>query len=316
MSSTERRRRLRAHRFEFRTTSPSAHGHVLTPGRYVGAEEVAVERDDDPGLVEPVHGDVGAPEGGDGARALVVVVDRLVGEPLGAGVGGLESLTQVPRGRRRQRLREHDEPVAAVGLQRVELRLEPGERVGPARGLVALHRELEPRRVEEVEHQGLMHAGGAAEGLRVLGVALDLRGTALVGFHDEADRATREVGARGVVLGDAGHVVFGRLGVGPDVLDGAAHAARDARERDGGAHEAEEVTPRRAVLGLFAHAFVVRELARERRLELGRVLQLLEAPPVPLLAHRWHPEQLMGGLIPASFLIFAPSASWSPPAAT
>ncbi len=211
---------------------------------------------------------------------------------------------------------EDDQPGAGRPLEGLGLGLQRRGRRGPVRGFGPVHRDAQALGIVEVEDEGLVQgrraAGAGDPGLGVARVALDLGGATLVGLDDQRDGAAADAGGGGVVLGHPGDEVLGGAGVGQDLLLGAANAAGERGHGDGGAHHPEEVPARGGVhrggLDLF------RELLVEGFLEGGGVLELLETPPVALVvAHRWHPEQWMGGLMLLSFLSWVPRASWSPP---
>ena len=168
-------------------------------------------------------------------------------------------------------------------------------------------------------------------------VALDLDGPALVALGEHAARvAAVQVGGR-VEERHAREELLRRLHVGEDLLRRLAHASGQARERDRGAHERQELPPVDARIDRDT------KLALEVLAEVLGLEQLLEAPPVlavpqlpeprPRLgearslrrrrcavlrrfaAHRWHVTQSVSsklGRIPYSAFRRAPISSCRP----
>ena len=105
-------------------------------------------------------------------------------------------------------------------------------------------------------------------------VAVDLDGPALVALGEHAPRVTLVQLRRRVVEGLAGNELLRRLDVRVDALGRLARAARQARERDGRAHQRQQLPPVDA--GVDRHP----ELAVQVLPEVLRVEELLERTPV------------------------------------
>jgi hypothetical protein len=199
-------------------------------------------------------------------------------------------------------------PFPALPLQ---LRGEPGDRVVglfPRDLLAVEERRGAPVGIVEIEDDRLLERVGRPLALGVARVALDLRGPPLVALDEEADGGAGPRDARRVVGRSAGDQILGHVGVGEDLLLGAA-AAGEPREREARAHEGHEAPAIDALGGLV---LAVDELARLLGAE-GEIADAIfgRAPVVVaegvgqrvgLLArrdgkalHRWHPEQCCGG---------------------
>ena len=233
--------------------------------------------------------------------------------------------------RRGDRPRQEPEPRAAVRALLLERRACAAAR-NALHGRIspALGQRLRAVRVVDVEDRGLREDVRAAEARRVQLVALDLDRPALVALGEDAARvAAVEVRGR-VEERLAGDELLGRLDVREDPLGRLPRAARQPRERDGGAHQRQQLAP--------VHARVDRhpELAVQVLAEILGLEQLLEAAPVlaPLEArrassgrcldasnrsarstHRWHVVQSVSsnvGRMWYSAFSRSPISSWIP----
>ena len=112
----------------------------------------------------------------------------------------------------------------------------------------------------------------------MIGVAFDLGRPALVALDEQPGRDAAERHRGGEEQRLAGDDLFGLPDVGNDQLVRLARAGRGAGQRHRRAHQLQEAAAADRVepLGRLA-----RELAVQELLELGRLGQLVEAPPVP-----------------------------------
>ncbi len=293
----------------------------------VRREEVAVERHDDVGLREvEVRLDCLA-ERRHGTRGGFVTVQRIPRVDLRLREHGLQLLDHAELRRRRGRLGQDVEASAAIargecfaccvperieGLD-AEVRIDGLVLVAVAvvRRVVHGHaRELRgtaATRIVDLEQFSLQASVARAEAARVLRVAFDLRRTTVVALHQDADAVARARQCRRVELRRAGLEAFGALVERQDLGDGLA-AAREAGERHRSGDGGQEAAARDVVGDDLFTRFrdALRELAFDELLELGRVLELLEAAPVghagglrtargDVVAHRWQAEQWVGG---------------------
>ena len=95
----------------------------------------------------------------------------------------------------------------------------------------------------DIEHRRLREHIGATAAGRMLLIALNLGGAAVLALHEQAKRYATyiEVGCEeaGLTVG----LILGAVRVGEDVLHLFANAAREsARESGGGAHDGQELT--------------------------------------------------------------------------
>ena len=130
------------------------------------------------------------------------------------------------------------------------------------------------------------------------GVPLDLRGPALVALHDHAVGLAAERDRGGVAAGDAGHDVLGRVHVGDDRLHrlAAAGQAGDTPRPP----ELEHRPPRDPSGGSEAPG------RNSRSVNPDRGARFASRP----LAHRWHPEQSVGGAMRRSAIVCAAHCAW------
>ena len=145
--------------------------------------------------------------------------------------------------------------------------------------------------IVEAEHRRLDARARGPEGRGVRRVSLDLGRPPFVALDDQAVGAPAERHRRRVVAGDPGNDLLGSGDVGDDLFD-RAPAPREPRERQRGAEEHHHVAPGDP-FGKLRRAF--RELPLESVAEFRAILDLRETSPVGP-AHRWHPEQSVGGL--------------------
>ena len=135
------------------------------------------------------------------------------------------------------------------------------------------------------------------------GVPLDFGRSPFVAFDNQAVCAPAERHRRRVVARDARDNILGGSDIG-DYLFDRAPAAREPRERQRGAQEHHHLATGDP-FGKLRGAF--REFPLERGTEFGAILDLRETSPVGP-AHRWHPEQSVGGLTGRSLSSCAVSA--------
>ncbi len=292
-------------------------------------QEVALERDDDLRVGEGVDRLEVLPEGQARPRVDVLAAGGLPGDPLRR--RKLREDGGDLRGERRRgdRARQDAQARPLRGPLLLERHAQGGVEGAPGPDLAALGQGLRPVGVVHVEDESLREDVGAAEARRVELVALDLDGPALVALDEDAPRvAAVEVGRR-VVEGLARNDLLGRLDVGVDALGRLPRAAGQARERDRGAHERQQLAAVDA--GVDRHA----ELAVEVLAEVLRVEELLDRAPVlapldrletlagrrevqflrPFCAHRWHVVQSVSsiaGRMRYSAASFGPISSWRP----
>ena len=171
-------------------------------------------------------------------------------------------------------------------------------------------------RIVEIEDGCLGKRIGRAVAERVERVSLDLGRAAVRRGDDDGDGTRRGREGAGVVKELSGDGPLGALGEGNEMRLGAAASGQtDSREGGGGSHEADEITTGKTA-SILAAGGGIRELAGERFVELGAVLELSLGSPegwlrvtrgvLENLFHRWQPPQLTGGLTFQSFL------NWSP----
>ena len=110
-------------------------------------------------------------------------------------------------------------------------------------------------------------------------------------LDDQTVGAPAERHRRGVVARNPGDDLLGSGDIRDDLFDGAP-APCEPRERQRGAQELHHVAPGDP-FGKLRGA--LRELALESGAVFGAILDLRETSPVRS-AHRWHPEQSVGGL--------------------
>ena len=170
---------------------------------------------------------------------------------------------------------------------------------------------LQPDRLRSVgivqaKHGCLNARARGPERRWVRGVSLDLGRPSFVTLDDHTIRAAAERHRRGEVAGDAGDDVFGRVDVRDDVLDRTPDDVAPGKpgDRHRGAQERDHVAPGDPPGKLVG---ALRELALEEGAGFGALIELGEASPVGL-AHRWHPEQSVGGLTGRSLSSCAVSA--------
>ena len=210
------------------------------PGRLdvagLGAEEVAVEREDDLRL-RVIGDDVDDLAEGD-ARALagVRVVHRGPHVDLRLRELGEDRVAEADERGRRGGLDEEAELRAAIGLRGARRLGEDRVELGPGgllmggdslcgRNTTAAERLDRAIGVVELEDGGLRPEVGRAIARGMVGVALDLGRAALVALHDDADGITAVLAHAGVVVRDAREEVLGGLRVREDLLDRATGAA-------------------------------------------------------------------------------------------
>src|SRR5690606_17610330 len=201
---------------------------------------------------------------------------------------------------------------ALAALQALHRGLQRRHEVVPAALLAALAHGGRAVGVVEREDLGLRRgAGGAAAG-RVVGVALELGGPALVALGQHAFGEAAVGHGRRVEERLAGRDLGRGPDVGDDLLLGQRRpgAGREAGQREAGPEQLEEVA---AVEAALQRRGLARELLLEELLELLGLGELAQGPPVrgallggellaqprevaavlAALVHRWHGEHWM-----------------------
>jgi hypothetical protein len=306
----------------------AARGEVADVARHGRArsEEVGLERHDDVGLVEGVPRLDHLAERQQRAAGDVVSPDGLPRDPLRGRERGEHVADLLLERRGGDGARQEPDPRAAIRALLLDGELRRGEKRAPRPDLPALGQGLRAVRVVDVEDRGLREDVRAAEARRVQLVALDLDRPALVALGEDAARVSA-VDVRGRVEERlAGDELLGRLDVREDPLGRLPRAARQPRERDGGAHQGQQLAPVHARLDRHA------ELAVQVLAEVLGLEQLLEAAPVlappklaelrpglldadALAAHRWHVVQSVNsnvGRMWYSAFSRSPISSWIP----
>ncbi len=238
--------------------------------------EVGVECGDHVGPVEAVDGLDVLAEREDRAGPRIVASDGVILIPLRPGELLAKRLELLDQGRRRDDLRQHPEPGAAVGPVGVANPEDVGEEVVPGADPGIAGDDLRAVGVVEPEDRGLHEDVGPAPVGRMIGVAFDLRRSPRPALDEHARRVAAERQGRGEEEGLAVDVLLGRLHGRHDRLGRLEGAPRDARQGQRGPHQLEEAATSDLVgpdLGLAG------ELAGEILLELLGPGQLFEAPP-------------------------------------
>ena len=236
-----------------------------------GAEEVGVEGEDRlragevHDLAQPRARVVRTEADQGGARASVLVVARVVHVDLDARVLRAQLAEQADERRRRVVLHQDGRPGAREGREGLV-------EVGPGRVRARLLRRAQPVAVPHPHDLGLGARVDAAPRGGVVGVAVDLRRSAVLALDQQAGDVTRRVRGGRVLERAAGDEVLGARAVGEDVLPRLAHDRGD----EGGVAAGERGRGRRR-----------RRSAEEAAPREGGV--------VVRVRHRWHPEQCSGG---------------------
>jgi len=216
------------------------------------AERVGVEGENRVGLEEAVMRAMWVAEGEGRAGTLDVTAEGGEFDPLRVGQRLLHLFAHPIEGGRVGGAAEHAKLAAAVALGRgLELAKlgEEGLLVGgDLRRAGPLHELLRTIRVVEAEHGGLSVGVGSAEGLGVVGVAVDLgRATVEAGHLKTHDRRA-EMHRGPEVLGNSGDEVLRPLGVRLDLL--ALPPGKASRGESGRcAHELHEAATARLARG-------------------------------------------------------------------
>ena len=257
-------------------------------------ERVGVEGENHRGSIEPeLEIDVAA-RGLLQSREAIFVADGVVGRPPQFWVAGTELSGQSSQRWGGVGLGKEREAGATIRGMRL-CQFTPGRHeIGPGLRLALQPDGLRPVGIVKAEHGCLDARARGSECGRVRGVSLDLGRPTLVALDDHTIRAAAERHRRGVVTGNTGDDVFGRVDVRDDVLDGPPDdvATRKPRDRDRGAQERDHVAPGDPLGKLGG---TLRELPLEKGSGFGALIELGEASPVGP-AQRWHPEQSVGGL--------------------
>jgi hypothetical protein len=241
-----------------------------------GGDEVALDRHHDLGLGDPVQDVHGAPEREERARARGVTARGVPLVPLGLRERGQEAADLRGQRGRGDGLGEDADPRAAAPRLRDEDRAHGRDEGVPGPDLSAIGERLRAVRVVEVQDLGLGEEVGRAEARRVLGVALDLGGPALVALHEHTFGVTLVEHGGGEEEGPARDQLLGLAHVRNDRLVGLPRAAGQSGQRDRRTHHAQELAP---ALRVVEFRGPLGELAVQARQELRRVPEVVEALP-------------------------------------
>ena len=263
----------------------------VTDHLWIGEQRVRVERENHRGSIEPEHEIEVTPRGGPQSREPVLIADGVVGRPLQSRVWRAELGGQAGQCGRGEGVGENRKAGAAIrGMSRGQLA--PGRHeIAPGLPRPLLHDRLRAVGIVEAEHRRLDEGARGSERRGVRGVALDLRRSPFVALDDQAVGAPAERHGRRVVTGDPWDDLLGSVDIGDDLFDGAP-APREPRERQRGAEEHHHFAPGDSFGKLRG---TLRKLPLEMRAEFGAILDLPQTSPIGP-AHRWHPEQSVGGL--------------------
>ena len=246
----------------------------------LGADEIAVERDNDLGLFQPEVGR--AP----GQAAVGVQVHRFVNDPFGLRKLLLQGEQQPQPRRRTAPLHQKGNLVApprAEVPRQIRQGVESfllGDRVSaPGETLRAI-------RIVETQDRRLGKEVGATVAVRVLRIALDFRGPAFVGFDQQRQCTAARRHRGGEKLRDAVDVALGHSAERKNFLlrpPAARTEQAQSAQQKRGRHELDEIAAGNRVGQL---AGTVRKLPLQPLTELRSVRQLIQAAPIFLTALR------------------------------
>ena len=255
---------------------------------FAAIQEIAVEREDDVGLVELRHEPGVVAEADLGRKALRLAQERVVNAPAHARELLLQFGPQPVTRRRMRFLNEEGQAGAAV---RRHLWAQLGEiffKLRAARKLVLPNESLRARGIVEIEQRSLGEGIGLAVAVGMKWIAFDLDRTAVDRRHHQRHRAVTPRHRGRIVKFLARDGPFRALREGDEVhLRFAAAAQAEPGQRHRRAHQSEETAARN-----FVHLHLLRaggEFPFQPIAEFGRVAQLAEAAPVllPGLVGRW-----------------------------
>ena len=302
--------------------------HEAQAGRVRG-DEVGLEAEHDVGLVEAVLRLDRLAEGEHGPRPRVVAPGRLPAHPLRLREGGEDALHLAGEGRRGHAPGQEAQARAPLRLLLLERLAQRRPELAPGPVLADVEHGLRAIGVVQAQDVGLAEGVRPAEARRVLGVALDLGGPALVALHQDPARVAVVAGGGREEERPPRHELLGLPHVGQDLLDRLLRAGGEPGEGERRPHQGHELA---AALRVLEHRGLLRELPVQELEEGGRVGELVEALPVAagarrggrpahalelhgngvgvFLAHRWHVEQVTCVLTSYSAASFRPSSSW------